>query len=55
MLNALKGYKSIIGFAVSAAYLIAIELGYLDSNEAVWGLIILWTGVSLRMGMKPAA
>ena len=55
MLDALKGYKTVIGFVVSAAYLVGIEMGWVDSNEAIWGLIILWTGVSLRMGMKPAA
>ena len=44
----LSGKKTYIGVVASAVYLVAIQAGWVDSNEYVWGVIVAWTGVSLR-------
>lgn len=48
----LSGRKTYIGVIASAIYLVLIQAGVVPSNEAVWGAIVLWTGVSLRASIK---
>lgn len=48
----LSGNKTFIGVVASAVYLVLIQAGVVESNEAVWGAIVLWTGVSLRLAIK---
>lgn len=46
MIDFLSGKKTIIGFIAAFVYACLIQFAGLPSNEAVWGLIALWTGVS---------
>ena len=46
MLSLLSGKKTYIGFIAFVAYAIAIQFFGVPSDEAVWGIIVAWTGVS---------
>ena len=48
----LDGRKSYIGFVAVAIYSMLIYSGAVESNELVWGLIVSWTGVSMRAAIK---
>lgn len=42
----LSGKKTYIGFGACFVYAVLIQFAGVASEEAVWGLIVTWTGVS---------
>jgi hypothetical protein len=48
----LKGKKTYIGLIAATLYAILVQAGVLPNEEAIWGLILLWTGVSFRAAIS---
>ena len=48
----LSGKKTYIGLVACFIYAVLIQMQVAESNEAVWGLIALWTGASFRAAVK---
>lgn len=44
----LKGKKTYIGLVICFIYAVLIQMQIVESNEAIWGLIALYTGASFR-------
>jgi hypothetical protein len=51
-LESLKGYRTYIGLVACFIYAVLIQMQVVESNEALWGLIALWTGASFRAAVK---
>jgi hypothetical protein len=52
ILNFLDGKKTILGFMAVVIYAGLIQFAGVPSEEVVWGIIVAWTGVSLRLAQK---
>lgn len=52
VLTWLKGKKTYIGIAAGVVYSVAIQLGYVASEEAIWTVIVAWTGIAFRLAQK---
>lgn len=46
MLTWFSGKKTYMGFAAVVVYSALIQFAGVGSEEAIWGLIVAWTGVS---------
>ena len=48
----LSGKKTYIGLVAGFLYSVLIQMQVVESNDAIWGLIALYTGASFRAAVS---